>query len=135
MRFLLIGVLLLAVGYFSGLFFPIIKKIWTSSFVLVTSGWAFLVYAAIYFFSEIMQWKKGAFPWIVFGSNAIAIYILADVFETFFIKTGIRNHMMLFMANSGMYIKTASLMWSLFSVLVCWVVAWILYQKKIFIKL
>ena len=129
------GVVLLVAGYFWGLYFPVIKKIWTSSFVLVTAGWAFIVYAFLFLLIEIRNWKTGTFPWIVFGSNAIAIYVLADVFETFFIQTGIRNNMVLWMQNSGLYIKTASLFWAIFSVLVCWTAGLILYRKKIFIKL
>jgi predicted acyltransferase len=129
------GAVLLAVGYLWGVYFPIIKKIWTSSFMLVTAGWAFLVYALLFFLVEIKNWKTGTFPWIVFGSNAIAIYVLADIFETFFIRTGIRDNTVLWMQNYGLYIKTASLIWAIFSVLVCWIAGWILYKKKIFIKL
>jgi predicted acyltransferase len=103
--------------------------------MLVTAGWAFLVYALLFFLVEIKNWKTGTFPWIVFGSNAIAIYVLADIFETFFIRTGIRDNTVLWMQNYGLYIKTASLIWAIFSVLVCWIAGWILYKKKIFIKL
>ncbi len=134
-QFIFVGVALLAAGYLWGLYFPVIKKIWTSSYVLVTSGWAFLSYGLLFFLVEIKNWKTGTFPWIVFGSNAIAIYVLADVFETFFIKTGIRDNSVLWMQNSGIYIKTASLFWAIFSGSVCWMAAWILYRRKIFIKL
>lgn len=132
---IVIGIVLVLAGYTVGIWFPIIKKIWTSSFVLVTAGWAFIVYGLLYFLVEIKNWKTGTFPWIVFGSNAIAIYVLADVFETFFIQTGIRDNTVLWMQNSGLYIKTASLFWAMFSVLVCWTAGLILYRKKIFIKL
>lgn len=129
------GVVLLAAGYLWGLYFPVIKKIWTSSFMLVTTGWAFIVYAFLFFIIEIRNWKTGTFLWIVFGGNAIAIYVLADVFETFFIQTGIRENTVLWMQNTGIYIKTASLLWGIFSVLVCWTAGLILHRKKIFIKL
>lgn len=134
-QLILSGVLLLVAGSLWGQFFPVIKKIWTSSFVLVTSGWAFLVYALLFFLIEIKSWKTGTFPWIVFGSNAIVIYVLADVFETIFVRTGIRDNSVLWMENSGLYLKTASLIWAFFSVLVCWTAGWILYRRKIFIKL
>ena len=134
-QFLITGIALLAAGYLVGLYFPVIKKIWTSSFVLVTAGWAFLVYAFLFFLIEIRKLKTGIFPWIVFGSNAIAIYVLADFFETFFIQTGIRNNTVFWMQNTGLHIKTASLLWAIFSLLVCWTAGLILYRKKIFIKL
>jgi predicted acyltransferase len=132
---LVVGILLAAVGYGFGIFFPIIKKIWTSSFMLVTSGWAFLVFALIYWLIEIKGIKTGTKLWIIFGSNAIAIYVLADVFETIFIRTGMRENAMTYMNNLGFYIKSASLTWAIFSLIICWIASFILYQRRIFIKL
>jgi predicted acyltransferase len=129
------GILIAVAGYGFGNFFPIIKKIWTSSYMLVTSGWAYLVFAIIYWLIEIKGIKTGTKPWIIFGSNAIAVYVLADVFETLFIKTGIHDFAMITMQNLGFYIKNASLIWAVFSMFVCWTAGWILYRKKIFIKL
>jgi predicted acyltransferase len=135
LNLIFIGIVLVLAGYTVGIWFPIIKKIWTSSYVLVTSGWAFIVYGLLYFLVEIKNLKTGTFPWIVFGSNAIAIYVLADVFETLFLKTGFINQAMNLMQNMNIYIKTASLIWAIFSVLVCFLAALFLYRKRIFIKL
>jgi predicted acyltransferase len=132
---LVAGILLAVAGYGFGIFFPIIKKIWTSSFMLVTSGWAFLVFALIYWLIEIKGIKTGTKPWIIFGSNAIAIYILADVFETLFIKTGVHDFAMTTMQNMDIYIKTSSLIWAIFSLLVCYAAGYLMYRKKVFIKL
>jgi len=129
------GILIAIAGYGFGIFFPIIKKIWTSSFMLVTSGWAFIVFALLYWLIEIKGIEKGTKPWIIFGSNAIAVYVLADVFETLFIKTGIHDFAMKTMQNQDIYIKNASLIWAVFSVLVCYIAGWMLYRKKIFIRL
>jgi predicted acyltransferase len=129
------GILLAVAGYGIGSFFPIIKKIWTSSFMLVTSGWAFLVFALIYWLIEIKGIKAGTKLWIIFGSNAIAIYVLADVFETLFLKTGVHDLAMLTMQNMDIFIKTASLIWAIFSVLVCYATGYLMYRKKVFIKL
>jgi predicted acyltransferase len=129
------GILLAVAGYGIGSFFPIIKKIWTSSFMLVTSGWAFLVFALIYWLIEIKGIKAGTKLWIIFGSNAIAIYVLADVFETLFLKTGVHDFAMLTMQNMDIFIKTASLIWAIFSVLVCYAAGYLMYRKKVFIKL
>lgn len=132
---LLWGIVLTISGYGLSLDFPIIKKIWTSSFVLVTSGWAFFVFAFIYWVVEIKELKKGLKPWLIFGSNAIAIYVLADIVETIYHFTGIHDFAMKRMESSGIYIYTASLLWALFSVVTCFVPAYILYRRKIFIKL
>lgn len=134
-QLILIGILMLAAGYLWSLNFPIIKKIWTSSFMLVTSGWAFLVFAVIYWLIEIKGIKTGTKPWLIFGSNAIAIYVLADVFETLFLKTGVHDFSMLTMQNMDIYIKTASLIWAIFSVIVCYAAGYLMYRKKVFIRL
>jgi predicted acyltransferase len=129
------GFAMILAGYCWAVFFPVIKKIWTSSFMLVTSGWAFLVFAFLYWLIEIKKWEYGTKPWIIFGSNAIAIYVLADVFETLFLKSGIHDIAMTTMQNLSFYIKTASFLWAVFSLLVCYAAGYFLHRKKIFIKL
>jgi len=129
------GILLILVGNAMDWFFPVIKQIWTSSYVLLTSGWAFTVFALIYWMVDIKGLKTGTRPWVIFGSNAIAIYVLADVFETLFIKSGLRGSSMNLMINQGVFIKTASMLWAIFSVLVCFLASYLLYKRRIFIKL
>lgn len=130
-----IGTLLVLIGYVWGWFFPIIKAIWTSSFTLVTSGWAFIIFALLIWVIDIKNLKKGIKPWFVFGSNAIAIYVLADVFETIYIKTGFQNGLYSMLLELDIYPKSASLIWSVFSVGICYLAGYIMYRKKIFIKL
>jgi predicted acyltransferase len=65
--------------------FPINKNIWTSSFVLVTSGLAAMVLAISIFFIDIQGHTRFLRPGIIFGSNAIAVYVLAAVWGHFFI--------------------------------------------------
>ncbi|HSH19376.1 MAG TPA: heparan-alpha-glucosaminide N-acetyltransferase domain-containing protein [Draconibacterium sp.] len=129
------GLLLVLLGNMFGMFFPVIKKIWTSSFVMVTSGWAFLVFAIIYWIIDIKEWKLGILPWIVFGSNAIAVYALGDIFETLFLYSGMRGWAMNSLLGMKIHLKSASLIWAFFSVLTCFFTALFLYRKKIFIKL
>jgi predicted acyltransferase len=61
--------------------------------------------------------------------------VLADVFETLFLKTGVHDFAMLTMQNMDIFIKTASLIWAIFSVLVCYAAGYLMYRKKVFIKL
>ena len=133
--FFVIGTILVLCGTTWGYTFPVIKKIWTSSYVLLTSGWAFLSFALFIWLIDLNKFTTGTKPFIVFGSNAIAIYVLADVFETFFIKTNLRDNAFAGMVHLGIYDKTASLIWACFSVLVCYLAAQLLYSRKIFIKL
>jgi predicted acyltransferase len=69
------GVCGVAGGFLWGLEFPVIKKIWTSSYVLVAAGYACLLLAAFYQIIEIWQWRRWATPFVWIGMNAITIYM------------------------------------------------------------
>ena len=130
-----LGIGLICAGDRWGWTFPVVKKIWTSSYVLLTSGWAFMVFGLLVWLIDVQGIRKGTKPFVIFGTNAIAIYFLADVFETLFLRTGFHDLALSCMQDIGFMPKNASLVWAIFSVLVCYVAAWILYRKKIFLKL
>ena len=73
------GVSCLAIGHFWGLSFPIIKVIWTSSYVLYAAGWSLLLLAVFYWLIDVMGWKKWAFFFAVIGANPITIYFLQGI--------------------------------------------------------
>ena len=64
-----------ALGFLWGLEFPVIKKIWTSSYVLVAAGYACLFLAAFYQMVEIWQWRNWCTPFVWIGMNPITIYL------------------------------------------------------------
>lgn len=130
-----VGVIVMLVGKFWDLNFPINKKLWTSSFVLYTSGWAAIILSISIWIADVLGYKRWAKPGIIFGSNAIAIYVLADVFQTIFLHTRLQSFVYESLLNMNVYPKAASLMWAFFSVLVCYFAALFLYRKKIFVKL
>jgi len=69
------GVTGVVLGFLWGLEFPVIKKIWTSSYVLVAGGYACLFLAAFYQMVEIWQWRKWCVPFVWIGVNPITIYL------------------------------------------------------------
>src|SRR5262245_54659659 len=69
------GVVTLALGEVWGTSFPVIKNLWTSSFVLVTAGWSLLLLAVFYGAIDVVGWRAWAFFFIVIGANAITIYV------------------------------------------------------------
>lgn len=73
---LVAGVAGVALGFLWGLEFPVIKKIWTSSYVLVAGGYACLFLAAFYQIIEIWQWRKWCAPFVWIGLNPITIYLI-----------------------------------------------------------
>ena len=57
------GVLAIAAGYAWSPWFPVIKKIWTSSYVLVAGGWSLLLLALFYWTVELCGWRRWAAHW------------------------------------------------------------------------
>jgi len=68
-------------GFLWGLEFPVIKKIWTSSYVLVAAGYASLLLALFYQVIEIWQWQRWCKPFVWVGMNALTIYLVARFLE------------------------------------------------------
>ncbi len=73
------GLALLAAGYLWALQFPIIKAIWTSSFVLVAAGFSALMLAAMHQVVDVWQWRRWATIFVWIGANALALYFLNDI--------------------------------------------------------
>ncbi|MBI4623294.1 MAG: DUF5009 domain-containing protein [Verrucomicrobia bacterium] len=73
------GLAALAIGWTWHLQFPVVKKIWTSSFVLVAGGWSLLLLAAFYYVVDVRQWRRWCRPFIWIGMNPITLYIASNV--------------------------------------------------------
>jgi predicted acyltransferase len=73
------GVALVAAGWCWHPFFPIIKKIWSSSFVLVAAGWSALLLAGFYWLTDVKGWNGWTPPFLWVGSNPIALYLLGGM--------------------------------------------------------
>ncbi|MFY9895567.1 MAG: hypothetical protein WAK63_15715 [Xanthobacteraceae bacterium] len=73
------GCVLIAIGYFWALQFPIIKAIWTSSFALVTAGYSAILLAATHQIIDVWGWRRWATVFIWIGANAITLYVINEV--------------------------------------------------------
>ena len=128
------GALMLGASYFADIAFPINKSMWTSSYVLFAGGFACTVLAASMYFVDVLGYKRWAYVGIVFGCNAIAIYVLADLLAPFF-YTGLNRQVMDALIEFGTSPKFASMAFALLFVSVNFFAAWCLYKLKIFIRL
>lgn len=75
------GLVLLAVGWLWHQEFPVIKKLWTSSFVLVAGGYSCLLLAAFYLVIDVWKWQAWARPFVWIGMNAITIYMAHNLID------------------------------------------------------
>lgn len=136
-----IGVLCLLDGLIWELIFPINKNLWSSSFVMYTSGWAYLIFASLIWYCDVLKFRVGIKFGIIFGSNSIAIYAFSQILVWFFYQASIINGNSINdiiyggMVEIGVYAKIASLIWAILYTLFCFIPAYFLYKKKIFIKL
>jgi predicted acyltransferase len=136
----------LAVGYLWSIEFPLNKNLWTSSFVLVAGGYSLAVLTFSHFMVEQMNWRKGwTWPWLVFGSNAIAAYMFSELMP------GILSNIHVTGANGkptelltwtamNTVARIPNPHWAAFAFSVsftafCFIPVWILYRKKIFLKI
>lgn len=134
-----IGGAMLIIGHAWDLFFPINKALWTSSFVLVTAGWANLILALIYYITDVKGVKIGSI-FRYAGANAITLYFLSSFISKIMgqIKIGETSlHGWLFntvYVHDFMSMQLSSLLYGLTVVAFYALLAYVLYQRKIFIK-
>lgn len=134
-----LGGSLLIIGHMWDVVFPINKALWTSSFVLVTAGWANLILALIYYVTDV---KKIAFGSIFryAGANAIVLYFLSSFISKIMGQIEVEGtslHGWLFKTvyvHDFMALETSSLLYGLSVVLFYCLLAYVLYKRKIFIK-
>ena len=138
-KLMLVGVALVGLALAWHMAFPINKKIWTSSFVLVTVGIDLLLIASLIYIIEIAKKVKWTNFFVVFGRNPLFIYILADVLITLFYLIPVGDKSFggwLYEDFFGGVLSpiNASLAFALTFMLINWSIGLILDKKKIYIK-
>lgn len=134
-----VGGAMLIIGHVWDIFFPINKALWTSSFVLVTAGWANLVLALIYYLTDVKGIQFGSI-FRYAGANAIVVYFLSSFISKIMgmIKVGDTSlHGWLFntvYVHDFMSMQLSSLLYGLTVVTFYCLLAYILYQRRLFFK-
>jgi predicted acyltransferase len=140
----LAGVVLIPAGLAWGLVFPISKNLWTSSYVVFTTGTALLLLGLMYWAIDVRRWR-GAWqkPLVVYGRNAIAVFVLSGLLT----KTMGRIHIggadgsslygwiyqHLFRSWAGDY--NGSLAFAVSYVVFWWAMMWLLHKRRLYIKI
>jgi len=135
-----LGLIMIVAGHLWDNLFPINKAIWSSSFVLVTSGWAALILALVYYITDVRKVKFGSiFKYV--GMNAITIFFLSGFIAKTFSLTKVNDtqniHSWLYDTFYTSVIsndKLASMLYALTVVSFYLLLGYILYRRKIFIK-
>lgn len=138
------GALLAALGLVWDLAFPINKQIWTSSYVCYTSGLALLFLGVAYWLIDILECRRRAQPFVVYGTNALFVFILSGFVAKLMYTIGWQAAGGGRQTVKGWVYDTvfapffspmnASLAFALANVLVFLGLAWVLYRGRVFIK-
>ena len=130
-----VGTVLVIGGYLLSYGLPINKRIWSPSYVMMTCGLASLLQASLMYVVDIQQKTKWTTFFHVFGVNALALYVSSELLQIFLKNVGMSE-----MIYNGIHavivpLKWASLVYALYFVLLNFAIGYILYRKKIYIKL
>jgi predicted acyltransferase len=139
----IIGCLCTLAGWIWDGFFPINKNIWTSSYVLYTSGLACLTLGVLYWFIDVLNYKRWTTFFVVYGVNAITAYFLSEfiIKNLSWIKINYNGgQVSLLNYIYGQLFETyftpvnASLAMAIFWVMIFFIPLYYMYTKKIFVK-
>ena len=112
---------------------PIVKRIWTPAWTLFSGGLCFLFLAAFCWLIEVKQWRRWAFPLVVIGTNSIAAYLIAHLWEQFFLDTfriHLGPHAFAFLGA-----PYEPLLRGIAVLAAYWLVLYWMYRRKLFLKL
>ena len=144
MDLVLVGLSGLVIGDVWGFWFPINKKLWTSSYVIFTAGWALLLLAACYELIEVRGLRRWGKPFEIMGLNAIFVFVASVLM----IKTLVKTHVgtgekapttytwiyeHFFVPWAGAI--NGSLFFAMVTVLFWWVVLYGMYRQRWFVKI
>lgn len=138
-RLLAIGLVLIAVSCVWDIFFPINKKIWTSSYVLLTVGIDMLLLGILVGIIEIKNWKGWTYFFEVFGRNPLILYVLSGLVVTILSlipvgDTTLKGFIYQNFYTSWLSPKMASFLFAFSYMLVIWVIGLAMDKRKIYIK-
>jgi predicted acyltransferase len=122
------GVLALALGEVWAIAFPVIKNLWTSSFVLVACGWSLLLLAVFYGVIDVLRWRAWAFFFVVIGANAITIYVGQRFIDFEYVSTFVFGWAIRLAGTLGPVLAAAGVL------LLKWLFLLFLYRKKLFLR-
>jgi predicted acyltransferase len=127
------GLIGVVIGYSMRPFIPIIERISTSSYVIVTGGWAVIAMSISYLLVDVLKFRKAAKFFAIFGMNSIFLYLLAEL------GGGRIFHRMATPFTSRLFVWGGEIVINMITIVVVaamfWYLSFFLYKRKIFFKL
>lgn len=124
----LTGLGCLLAGYALSPVIPVIMKLWTTSYALVSAGWSCLLFLLFYWIIDMKGWRRWSFPLVVIGSNALAAYLLPTIVPLKQIVGTFTNPLAQPGGNFGIVLTPAAVL------LTGWLLLYWMYKRKIFLR-
>ncbi len=122
------GLALLLSGLIFSLWLPIIKLLWTSSFVLVAGGLSCLLMAVFYLVVDVLGYRRWVFPFTVIGMNALAVYMATILFDFRQIGNIFVGHLLARAGRWDQFVSEAA------ALAVVWLLLYWMYRTRSFVK-
>ena len=128
-RLLTAGAASLAAGLVWSLSFPIIKLMWTGSYVMISGGVSFMGLALFYWIIDVLGHKRWAFGFIVLGMNSIAVYVATEIFDFRLVGNIFVGHLLPLLGRWAALAEAGA------AFAVVWLILYGMYRKKVFIRI
>jgi predicted acyltransferase len=123
------GALLVGAGYLWGLEFPVIKKVWTSSFVLLSAGYSTLLLGLSYYFIDVRSHTRWVQPLVWVGANALVIYLLPAL-----VPLGAVAHGAASLGVTSALGRWRDVVAAVIALAAVLLLAWALYRRRIYLR-
>jgi predicted acyltransferase len=140
-KLLIAGAFLIGAALFWGQFFPIAKKLWTSSFTLLTIGIDLVIIGILIYAIEIKNVKRGTNFFLVFGRNSLAIYLLSELLFTLISTIWVKPNLSFYDWINQVFYQPlfpgafGTLVFAVCYMMLCWFVGYLMDKRKIYIKI
>ena len=138
------GELLMLIGAILDMWLPINKNLWTSSYVIFMAGWASVIFAMFYWLIDVKGYKKWALPFNIYGMNAITVFVLSGLLaKTMGLVKVTQDDGTLISLQRHIYTHifvpiasplNASLLYAICFIGVMFIVVWLMWRMKWFLK-
>lgn len=143
-RLIAAGAIVAAVGWAWSQILPINKPLWTGSYVLWSGGLAMIALAVLIWIIDLRRWRRWAHPFEVYGRNAIVVFVMSGLLARTFQRvtvdtaggaTTFRRFYYDALFTSWLPPDAASLAHAVVWVFLCYLVAWAMYRKGVFVRI
>ena len=129
------GAVAVAAGWLWNLQFPVIKKIWTSSYVLVAGGYSAWLLAAFYYVIEVRQWQNWAAPFVWIGMNPITVYLCDALLSYYKVAERLAGGSVRDFLNARVMVGAGDALVAIIALGLAILLCRFLYRRKLFLRL